>query len=270
MSWDRQINIKTPHELKIMREAGRINAEALAAVAAAIQPGITTGELNEIAEKVLKDNGAYSPFKNYPGPYPYPSSICASVNEELVHGIPGNRKLKNGDIISIDCGTVFEGYVGDSAFTMGVGEITKEAKKLLEVTKKALFAGIDMMRPGNFLGDISAAVQNVVESQNFYVTREYTGHGVGRRMHEGPQVPNYGTPGKGMLLKAGMTIALEPMVLIGTNQTKVTPDEWTVVSVNGLNTAHFEHSVAITEDGPMILTQLADGKNPWDLAGQSE
>ncbi len=270
MSWDRQINIKTPHELKIMREAGRINAEALAAVAAAIQPGITTGELNEIAEMVLKDNGAYSPFKNYPGPYPYPSSICASVNEELVHGIPGNRKLKNGDIISIDCGTVFEGYVGDSAFTMGVGEITKEAKKLLEVTKKALFAGIDMMRPGNFLGDISAAVQNVVESQNFYVTREYTGHGVGRRMHEGPQVPNYGTPGKGMLLKAGMTIALEPMVLIGTNQTKVTPDEWTVVSVNGLNTAHFEHSVAITEDGPMILTQLADGKNPWDLAGQSE
>jgi len=270
MSWDRQINIKTPHELKIMREAGRINAEALAAVAAAIQPGITTGELNEIAEMVLKDNGAYSPFKNYPGPYPYPSSICASVNEELVHGIPGNRKLKNGDIISIDCGTVFEGYVGDSAFTMGVGEINKEAKKLLEVTKKALFAGIDMMRPGNFLGDISAAVQNVVESQNFYVTREYTGHGVGRRMHEGPQVPNYGTPGKGMLLKAGMTIALEPMVLIGTNQTKVTPDEWTVVSVNGLNTAHFEHSVAITEDGPMILTQLADGKNPWDLAGQSE
>ena len=176
----------------------------------------------------------------------------------------------NGDIISIDCGTVYEGYVGDAAFTMGVGEVSRENRKLLEVTEKALFAGISKMRPGNFLGDVSAAVQNVVESQNFFVTREYTGHGVGRRMHEGPQVPNYGTPGKGMLLKAGMTIALEPMVLVGTNQTKVTPDEWTVVSLNGLNTAHFEHSVAITEDGPMILTVLADGKNPWDLAGQSE
>ena len=270
MAWDRQINIKTPQEIAVMREAGRINAEALAAVAAAIQPGVTTGELNESAEAVLKKYGAYSPFKNYPGPYPYPSSICASINEELVHGIPGNRKLKNGDIISIDCGTVYEGYVGDAAFTMGVGEVSKETRKLLEVTEKALFAGISKMRTGKFLGDISAAVQNVVESQSFFVTREYTGHGVGRRMHEGPQVPNYGTPGKGMLLKAGMTIALEPMVLVGTNQTKVTPDEWTVVSLNGLNTAHFEHSVAITEEGPLILTVLADGKNPWDLAGQSE
>lgn len=270
MSWDRQINIKSPQELAVMREAGRINAEALAAVAAAIAPGISTGELNEIAESVLKEYGAFSPFKHYPGAYPYPASICTSINEELVHGIPGNRKLKNGDIISVDCGTVFDGYVGDAAFTMGVGEITKESKKLLEVTEKALFAGINKMKPGNFLGDVSAAVQNVVESHNLHVTREYTGHGVGRRMHEGPQVPNYGTPGKGMLLKAGMTIALEPMVLIGTNQTKVTPDEWTVVSLNGMNTAHFEHSVAITETGPVLLTVLADGKNPWDVAGQSK
>ncbi len=269
MAWDRQINIKSPKELEIMREAGRINAESLAAVAAAIRPGVTTGELNEIAEDVHNKYGVYSPFKNYPGPYPYPGSICTSINEELVHGIPGNRKLKSGDIISVDCGTVFEGYVGDSAFTMGVGEVSNEAKKLMDATEKALFAGIEQMKPDNFLGDVSSAIQNVAESRKFFVPREYTGHGVGRRMHEGPQVPNYGTPGKGMLLKAGMTIALEPMVLVGTHMTRVTPDEWTVVSQDGSLTAHFEHSVAITEKGPIILTVLADGKNPWEVSGQS-
>ncbi len=268
MSWDRQINIKSQKELEIMREAGRINAEALAAVASAIKPGVSTGELNELAEEVLRKYGAFSPFKNYPGPYPYPKSICVSINEELVHGIPGERKLKTGDIVSVDCGTVYEGYVGDSAFTLGVGEISVKAQKLLELTEKALFAGIAQMQPGNFLGDVSAAIQSSVEPQGFHVTREYTGHGVGRRMHEGPQVPNYGTPGKGMLLKAGMTIALEPMVLVGTPMTRVTPDEWTVVSLDGSLTAHFEHSIAITEDGPMILTALGDGSNPWDISGQ--
>ncbi len=258
MSWDRQITIKTPDELRVMREAGRINAETLAAVRALIHPGVTTADLNAAAEEVLKKYGAYSPFKNYPGPYPYPASICTSVNEELVHGIPGKRKLKEGDIISVDCGTVFEGFVGDSAFTAAVGEVSATARKLLEITEGALYAGIEKMKANNRLGDISAEIQQYVESRGMQVTREYTGHGVGRQMHEGPQVPNYGVPGRGMLLRPGMTIALEPMVLVGTPYTKVQPDQWTVISRDGSLTAHFEHSVAITENGPVILTCLED------------
>jgi methionyl aminopeptidase len=256
VAWDRQINIKSPQEIAIMREAGRINAEALAAVRALIRPGVTTAELNAAAEEVLKKHGCYSPFKNYPGPYPYPASICASVNAELVHGIPGKRKLKEGDIISIDCGTVYQGYVGDSAFTAPVGEVSPEAQRLLDVTEQSLYAGISKMVAGNHVGDVSAAIQAYVESKGLYVVREYTGHGVGRQMHEGPQVPNYGTPGRGLLLKDGMTIALEPMVLVGTAATRVMPDEWTVVSADGSLTAHFEHTVAITAQGPQIMTQL--------------
>jgi methionyl aminopeptidase len=254
MAWDRLITIKTPEELAIMREAGRINAEALAAVRSLIKPGVTTAELNEAAETVLTRYGAYSPFKNYPGPYPYPASICASVNSELVHGIPSKRKLREGDIISIDCGTVHQGYVGDAAFTVGVGSITPLAARLLEVTEGALYAGIDKMAPGNHVGDISAAIQQYVESRGFQVTREYTGHGVGKRMHEGPQVPNYGVAGRGLVLKAGMTIALEPMVLVGTAATRVLADEWTVTAADNSLTAHFEHTVAISNQGPVILT----------------
>ena len=205
---------------------------------------------------MLKKHGCYSPFKNYPGPYPYPASICTSVNAELVHGIPGKRKLKEGEIISIDCGTVYQGYVGDSAFTAPVGEISPEAQRLLAVTEQALYAGISKMVAGNHVGDISAAIQAYVESRGLYVVREYTGHGVGRQMHEGPQVPNYGIPGHGLLLKDGMTIALEPMVLVGTATTRVMPDEWTVVSADGSLTAHFEHTVAITAQCPQIMTQL--------------
>lgn len=262
MSWDRQINIKGSSEIAIMREAGRINAEALAAAYEVIRPGATTGDLNAAAEEVLKKYGVYSPFKNYPGPYPYPASTCVSVNAELVHGIPGTRKLKEGDIVSIDCGVVYEGYVGDSAFTAPVGEISAKASKLLEVTEKSLYLGIGKMVAGLYTGDIGSAIQNCVESQGFHVVREYTGHGVGRAMHEGPQAPNYGVPGRGILLRNGMTIALEPMVLVGTPQTKVMPDEWTVSSKDDSLTAHFEHSVAITENGPIILTLLADGKSP--------
>jgi methionyl aminopeptidase len=254
VSWERQITIKSPKEIAIMREAGRINALALKAVREIIQPGITTSELDAAAEKILKKHGAFSPFKDYPGPYPYPASICVSVNEELVHGIPGDRKLKEGDIVSVDCGTVHEGYVGDSAFTAPVGKITKDAQKLLEVTEQALKIGIQQMVAGKFTGDIGFAIQQYVESQGLNVVREYTGHGVGRNMHEGPQVPNYGEPGKGVLLRAGMTIALEPMVLAGTPYTRVMPNEWTVCSRDGRLTAHFEHSVAITEHGPEILT----------------
>lgn len=263
MSWDRQINIKSKQELTVMRDAGRINAEALAAAREAIVPGATTADVNAAAEEVLKRYGVFSPFKNYPGPYPYPASTCVSVNDELVHGIPNKkRKLKEGDIVSVDCGTVYEGFVGDSAFTAPVGKINPAAQNLLTVTENALYVGIEQMKVGNHVGDIGYAIQQYVENLGLHVTREYTGHGVGRQMHEGPQVPNYGMPGRGMLLREGMTIALEPMVLIGTPYTRVTPDQWTVVSADGSITAHFEHSVAITAEGPVILTLLGDGRSP--------
>lgn len=258
MSWERNISIKSSQDLEIMRQAGRINAEALAAARAAVRPGVTTADLNAAAEEVLKKHGCYSPFLNYPGPYPYPASTNVSVNDEMVHGIPGTRKLKEGDIVSIDCGTVFEGWVADSAFTIGVGEISEEAKRIIEVTRGALKVGISKMVAGNFSGAIGNAIEKYVRSQGMHVTHTYTGHGVGRRMHEGPQVPNYGRPGGGMLLRNGMTIALEPMVLIGTSETRVMPDEWTVVSADGSLTAHFEHTTAITENGPVVLTVLED------------
>ena len=254
ISWERSINIKSAHEIEIMREAGRINAEALAAAVEMIKPGVKTIELNKVFEQVHKRYKVYSPFKNYPGPYPYPGSICTSVNDELVHGIPGKRKLNDGDIISIDCGTVYEGFVGDMAVTIPVGKVDPETERLLKVTKKALNIAISKMVPGNTVGDIGYAVETYVQSQGFYITRTYTGHGVGREMHEGPQVPNYGKPGRGLRLREGMTIALEPMVLMGTGETRVKNDEWTVASADGSLTAHFEHTVAITSNGPEILT----------------
>lgn len=237
-----------------MREAGRVNAQALAVVRELIQPGVTTAELNAAAEEVIRKHGGVPTFLKYPGPYPYPATICVSINEELVHGIPGKRKLKVGDVVSIDCGTTLEGFVGDSAITVGVGEITPLAQRLIETTEQALYEGIKQMRAGNRTGDVSSAIQRYVEPRGFNVPREYTGHGVGRKMHEGPQVPNYGTPGRGALLRPGMTIALEPMLLAGTYKTRVMPDEWTVVSADGALTAHYEHSVAVTEGEPLILT----------------
>lgn len=254
--FDRQINLKTPAELKIMREAGRINATVLAKVRELLQPGVTTADLNAAAEEVLKSHNCVSPFKGYGRP-PFPTSITVSLNDEMVHGIPHpKRKLKEGDIVSVDCGTIHEGYVADSAFTAGVGQISPEAANLLKVTEEALYVGIQKMRKGNRTGDVSAAIQNFVESKGLHVTREYTGHGVGRAMHEGPQVPNIGIAGTGALLKPNMTIALEPMVLIGTYQTRVLPDQWTVVSADGSLTAHFEHTVAVTDGEPLILTIL--------------
>lgn len=255
MDVSRQIHVKTPEEIKMMREAGRVNALALAAVRDLIQPGITTAALNNAAEEVLQKHDAYSPFKNYGQP-PYPASITVSVNEELVHGIPGKRKLQEGDIVSVDCGAVVNGFVGDAAFTVGVGEISATNQDLIQVTEEALYLAVEKMRPGKRTGDVSAAIQTFVESQGFHVVREYTGHGVGRQMHEGPQVPNYGNPGTGILLQPGMTIALEPMVLIGTPKTRVLSDNWTVVSEDGSMTAHFEHSVAVTEHEPLILTVM--------------
>ena len=254
MSWERNIVIKSPQEIATLREAGRINARALEAVRQLIRPGVTTAELDASAEEVIRKHGAVPTFKGYPGPYPYPASICVSINEQLVHGIPGKRKLQAGDIVSIDCGSTFEGFVGDSAFSIGVGEISAQAQRLIEITEQALYIGIKQMRVNNRVGDVSAAIQEFVESSGFNVTREYTGHGVGRQMHEGPQVPNYGIAGRGQILRQGMTIALEPMVLVGTSQTRVLPDQWTVVSVDGSLTAHWEHSVAITDGEALILT----------------
>jgi len=254
MSWERNIVLKSSPEIAVMRQAGRINALALKAVREMIRPGVTTAELDAAAEEVIRKHGAIPTFKGYPGPYPYPATLCTSINEELVHGIPGKRKLQAGDIISIDCGSTFEGFVGDAAFTAGVGEISPEAHRLIEVTEQALYEGIRQMRAGNRVGDVSAAIQKYVESYGFHVTREYTGHGVGRQMHEGPQVPNYGIAGRGMILRPGMTIALEPMVLVGTYRTRVMPDQWTVVSGDGSLTAHYEHSVVVTEGEPQLLT----------------
>jgi methionyl aminopeptidase len=253
LNWARQIHLKNPAEIAIMREAGRINARALAAARALIRPDVSTADLNAAAEEVLRKHGALAPFKGYGHP-PFPASTTISVNEQLVHGIPGKRKLKEGDIVSVDCGTTFEGYVADSAFSTGVGEISPEAARLLDVTEKALHAGIAHMRPGKNTGDVSAAIQSYVEGHGYHVTRAYTGHGVGRSMHEGPEVPNYGLPGRGPELRPGMVIAIEPMVLAGTPETRVLADQWTVVSADGSLTAHFEHSVAVTEGEPLLLT----------------
>jgi methionyl aminopeptidase len=256
MAWERQVTIKSVQEIEIMREAGRINAEALAAARAAVRPGVTTADINAAAEEVMHKYGVYSPFKGYPGPYPYPASTNVSVNEELVHGIPGKRQLKEGDIVSVDSGVVYEGYVADAAITVAVGHISEQAQRLMDATEGALQAGIAKAVPGNRLGDVSAAVQEYAESRGFYVVRDYTGHGVGRQMHEGPAVPNYGKPGTGMLLRAGLVLAIEPMLIVGTEETDVLEDEWTVISADHSLSGHFEHTVAITENGPLILTTL--------------
>ncbi len=251
---DRGIFIKTASEIALMREAGRINALALAATRELIRPGVTTEELDAAAAEVIRKHGAKPSFLGVRGAYPYPATITVSINEEMVHGIPGKRKIQSGDVVSVDCGATFEGFVGDAAYTVAVGEVSDVARKLVDVTEKALYLGIEKMRAGNRVGDVGAAVQQYVESHGFHVPREYTGHGVGRSMWEGPQVPNYGVAGRGIVLRAGMTIALEPMVLVGTHRTKVLADQWTVSSADGSLTAHFEHSVAITENGPLILT----------------
>jgi methionyl aminopeptidase len=257
LSQGNPIHIKSASELQVMRKAGLVNAEVLAAVRALIGPGVSTADLNAAAEEVLKKHGCYSPFKGYGKP-PYPASICTSVNEELVHGIPNaKRVLRQGDIISVDSGTVLEGFVADSAFTAGVGEISPEAQNLLQITQGALQEAIQQMRPGKRTGDISAAIQGYVEGRGLHVTREYTSHGVGRQMHEAPMVPNFGEADTGTPLRAGMTIAIEPMVLVGTDETRVLRDQWTVISADKSLTAHFEHTVAVTDGEPLVLTAAA-------------
>jgi methionyl aminopeptidase len=260
MSWRRGIEIKNEVELEAMRRAGQVNADALAAAASIVRPGVTTADIDQMASEVLKRHGATPAFLGYPGPYPYPAVTTVSVNEELVHGIPGPRKLAAGDIVSIDCGAVVDGFVGDAALTVAVGEVSEESWRLMEATLAGLAAGIVATREGARTGDISAAIQAAVEARGFQVTRDYTGHGVGRSMHEDPQVPNFGQPGKGPVLRAGMTLALEPMVLVGGPETRVLDDGWTVVSRDGRRTAHFEHSVAVTKSGPVVLTRLDEPK----------
>jgi methionyl aminopeptidase len=244
---------KTPREIEIMREAGKIVALTRKELEKHIRPGITTKELDAIAEEVIRQYGAIPSFKGYNG---FPGSICASVNEELVHGIPGNRVLKEGDIISIDVGAQYNGYHADSAWTYPVGEIAAETKKLLEVTEKSLYIGLEEAKPGARLSNISHAIQTYVESHHFSIVREYVGHGIGQDLHEDPQIPHYGPPNKGPRLKPGMTLCIEPMVNAGSRYVKTLADNWTVVTVDGKMCAHFEHTIAITENGYEILTTL--------------
>lgn len=251
------IIIKSPSEIEQMRESGKILARALQAVREAVTPGITTADLDAIAEEVIRSFDAIPTFQGvtqHPGQMPFPATITASINEELVHGIPGSRTLLNGDIISIDCGATYKGFVADSAFSVGVGEISSLACKLLDVTEQSLKIGIEKMRAGNRTGDVSHAIQEYVEGNGFSVVREYTGHGVGRNMWEQPQVPNFGIAGRGPKLRPGMTIALEPMVNVGESFTRVLPDQWTVVTLDGKLCAHFEHTIAVTKNGPLVLT----------------
>ncbi len=250
--------LKTSDEIQKMRDSARVNVEVLLAVREAICPGVTTAELDNIAAAVLDKHGAKAAFLGYPpgGKHPFPATITVSINEELVHGIPGRRVLQEGDIVSIDCGTVYEGFVSDSAFTVPVGEIGPELRQLLEVTEVSLYKGIEVCIPGSHIGDISNAIQFYVESHGFNVVREYGGHGVGRSMHESPHILNYGNPGQGYLLRPGVTLALEPMVMSGKPPTRVLDDHWTVVAADGKPCAHFEHTVAITENGPEILTKM--------------
>lgn len=244
---------KSESELRLMREAGRIVAETHQLMAAAVKPGITTGELDAIAEKFIRSQGAIPSFKGYNG---FPSSVCASVNDELVHGFPGSRKLNEGDIISIDIGAQYEGYHGDSAWTYGVGKVSDEVQRLLDVTEESLYAGLALVKPDIRLYSISHAIQKVIEAAGFSVVREYVGHGIGADLHEEPQIPNYGIPDRGPRLKPGMVLAIEPMVNIGERYVRTLEDNWTVVTQDGSWCAHFEHTVAVTEDGFEILTIL--------------
>ncbi|MCL2335878.1 MAG: type I methionyl aminopeptidase [Firmicutes bacterium] len=244
---------KSAQELAYMREAGRIVAGALAAIAGAVQPGVTTAELDGIAEEYILSQGAKPAFK---GLYGFPAAICASVNEQVVHGIPGLKKLATGDIISIDIGAEINGYFGDSAQTFAVGDIAPELLKLIEVTREALTRGIMAAHAGNRLSDISHAVQSYVEEHGFSVVRDYVGHGIGTKMHEDPQVPNFGRPGRGPRLKPGMTLAIEPMVNLGAYQVHTLADNWTVVTDDGKPSAHFEHTIAITDGEPLIMTRI--------------
>ena len=247
------IIIKSQREIELMREAGRIVALVHEKMAEVVKPGITTRELNEIAEEIILSNGATPSFKGYGG---FPAAICASPNQVLIHGFPNDKPLKNGDVISIDVGACYHGYHGDSAWTYAVGDVSKENQQLMEVTKQALYNALAIVKPGIHLSDISNTIQEYVESYGYSLPIEFTGHGIGSNLHEDPPVPNYGKAGRGPILKEGMAIAIEPMVNMGTRHTKTLSDGWTVETIDQKNTAHYEHTIVITADGHEIMTTL--------------
>lgn len=247
------IVIKTARELSKMRDAGRISSRALRLAGEAVEPGVTTLEIDTVVRKYIEEQGAKPSFLGYGG---FPGSACISINNEVIHGIPSKKRvLKKGDIVSIDIGAYFEGFHGDNAWTFPCGEVSVEAQAIMDVTRESLFEGIKQAKAGNRIGDIASAVQRYAEARSYSVVRDFVGHGVGAKLHEEPSVPNFGTPGRGVRLLPGMTIAIEPMINAGTHRVKVLADKWTTVTVDGRLSAHFEHSVAITPDGPVILTR---------------
>ena len=252
-----QVELKSRDEIALMRDAGRIVCEILDELERSVAPGVTTWELDQLAEKLIHQKGAKPAFKGYQG---FPACLCASINHEVVHGIPSKkRKLEAGDLMKLDFGVIYKGYFGDSARTVPVGKVTAEAQALLDATRESLYAGIHAMQPGNRLGDIGAAVQRHAEGKGFSVVRDFVGHGIGKKLHEQPQVPNFGQPNTGMKLRPGMVLAVEPMVNAGTFEVEVLEDEWTAVTADRKLSAHFEHTILITEEGPDILTR-ARGK----------
>lgn len=261
------LEIKTPDQISLMREAGLVVADALAAVRDAVRPGITTGELDRIADDLIRSRGATPSFLGYGEP-PFPATICASVNEAVVHGIPGSQVLAAGDVVSIDCGAIVEGWHGDAAITVAVGDVPDAVTELMRVTEESLWRGLAAARHGGRVGDISHAIEQFVHSQGDYgIVEDYTGHGIGTAMHLPPDVPNYGRPGRGPRLKHGLALAVEPMVTLGTERTSVADDDWTVVTRDGSLAAHFEHTFALTADGIWVLTAHDGGRADLERLG---
>ena len=249
------ITIKSKHELKIMQKAGQISKAALLAAGDLVAPGVTTRQLDEAARRVIEKAGANPAFLGYGG---FPATICCSINDEVIHGIPGDRVIQEGDIVSIDTGAIYEGYYGDNAATFGAGKISEEAQKLIDVTRQSFYEGIKFARKGQRISDISHAIGAYCEARGYGVVREFVGHGIGTKMHEAPEIPNFGAPGHGPRLMPGMTLAIEPMINMGTWKVKVLPDGWTVKTLDGSLSAHYENTVLITEGEPIILTSVGD------------
>ena len=249
------ITIKSTHELKIMQKAGQISKAALLAAGDLVAPGVTTRQLDEAARRVIEKAGAKPAFLGYGG---FPATICCSINDEVIHGIPGDRVIQEGDIVSIDTGAIYEGYYGDNAATFGAGKISEQAQKLIDVTRQSFYEGIKFARKGQRISDISHAIGAYCEARGYGVVREFVGHGIGTKMHEAPEIPNFGAPGHGPRLMPGMTLAIEPMINMGTWKVKVLPDGWTVKTLDGSLSAHYENTVLITEGEPIILTSVGD------------
>jgi methionyl aminopeptidase len=260
------IIVKSDEEIEVMREAGRTVAEVLGVLADRVRAGLIVKELDTIVREEFQRRNVVPTFLGYLG---YPAHVCVSVNEEIVHGIPGDRLLRDGDVVSIDLGATHRGFVADSALTVGVGDLAPDAERLVAVTHEALWRGIERIRPGAKIGEISSAIQEYVEAHGYSVVREYVGHGVGRDMHEEPQVPNYGSPDRGPVLKKGMVLALEPMVNVGGWRTKKHNDGWTVSTLDGSLSAHFEHTVAVTDNGPDVLTVRPEERGRAELASRA-